>query len=98
MMGYRGVAADTIMEWNRHFRRDGKFPHPDPYFANGIRPKLKPALFEFFPQAAIDITDFIIKHQDHFTVDIFCIRQYTRGGDFSATAVLLSCRHCNALD
>eukprot|EP00985_Skeletonema_marinoi_P008762 scaffold4011_cov128-Skeletonema_marinoi.AAC.1 len=25
LMGYRGVAADTIMEWNRHFCRDGKF-------------------------------------------------------------------------
>jgi len=22
LMGYRGVAADTIMEWNRHFCRD----------------------------------------------------------------------------
>ena len=65
-IGYEGVTSKTLMTWNKYFRDDAKFPHPNPYFANGIHPKPKPVLFELFPKASIDLSEFIIKHQDHF--------------------------------
>jgi hypothetical protein len=69
-IGYEGVTSKTLMTWNKYFRDDAKFPHPNPYFANGIHPKPKPVLFELFPKASIDLSEFIIKHQDHFNVQM----------------------------
>ena len=39
-----------ISVWNRVFRRDGKFPHPNHYVANGLKPT--PPIFYVFPEAA----------------------------------------------
>jgi hypothetical protein len=52
--------------WNRLFRRDHIFPHPNSYVANGMKPK--PRIFEVFPEAEAMISDFVLSHLDHFSV------------------------------
>jgi len=69
-IGYEGVTSKTLMTRNKYFRDDAKFPHPYPYFANGIHPKPKPVLFELFPKESIDLSEFKIEHQDHFNVQM----------------------------
>jgi hypothetical protein len=54
--------------WNTLFRRDHHFPHPNSYVANGMKPK--PRIFEVFPEAEAMISDFVLSHLDHFTVDM----------------------------
>ena len=58
----------TIMSWNRIFRVNHQFPNPNPYVANGI--KRKPTLFEVFPLAASDVSNFILDHLQHFSVEM----------------------------
>ena len=52
--------------WNRLFRGDHIFPHPNSYVANGMKPK--PRIFEVFPEAEAMISDFVLSHLDHFSV------------------------------
>ena len=68
--GYSVVTADTVMRWNREFRVEEKFPHPNPYIANGLAQKKTPILFELFPTASVDVSEYIINHQDHFAVEM----------------------------
>ena len=56
-----------ISVWNRVFRRDGKFPHPNHYVANGLKPK--PPIFDVFPEAAAMTSEFVYSHLDHITVE-----------------------------
>lgn len=62
------ASGTTIMKWNRIFRVNHQFPNSDPYVANGI--KRKPAVFEVFPTAAVDMSNFILDKLDHFTVEL----------------------------
>jgi len=62
------IDRKRISYWNIHFRKATRFPHPNPYVANGI--KSKPPLFEYFPQAAADASSFILRHLDHFSVEM----------------------------
>jgi hypothetical protein len=59
--------ANVLAKWNTIFRRNGKFPHPDPYIANG---KPKPPLFDLFPKAAADASAFILNHLENFSVEM----------------------------
>ena len=43
---YTTISAKTLSYWNVNFRQQGKFPHPNTYIANGIKPK--PLLFEWY--------------------------------------------------
>jgi hypothetical protein len=62
------VDAKRISYWNIDFRKDNRFPHPNLYVANGIKPK--PPFFEHFPNAAADASTFILDHLDHFSVEM----------------------------
>ena len=42
------ISAKTLSYWNVTFRQQTKFPHPNPYIANEIKPK--PLLFEWYPE------------------------------------------------
>mmetsp|Transcript_383 Transcript_383/g.861 ORF Transcript_383/g.861 Transcript_383/m.861 type:complete len:956 (-) Transcript_383:398-3265(-) len=64
----------TIMKWNRIFRQMHQFPNPDPYVANGL--KRKPPIFEIFPSAAVDMSNFILDKLDHFHVEM--LRDYVK--------------------
>ena len=44
------INANTLSLWNIQFYKLGKFPHPNPFVANGLRPK--PLLFEYFPTSS----------------------------------------------
>jgi hypothetical protein len=57
-----------ISVWNRVFQKDGKFPHPNHYVANGMKPKLP--IFDVFPEAAAMTSEFIHSHLDHLTVEM----------------------------
>jgi hypothetical protein len=46
------INAKTLSYWNINFRKRGQFAHPNPFVANGIKPK--PQLFEYLPKAAVD--------------------------------------------
>ncbi|KAK1743974.1 hypothetical protein QTG54_005571 [Skeletonema marinoi] len=59
----------TIMKWNRIFRQMHQFPNPDPYVANGL--KRKPHIFEIFPSAAVDMSNFILDKLDHFHTQMY---------------------------
>ena len=66
-MGIHGTtSARTIQNWNIHFRRNGKFPHPNPNIANGV--KYKPLIFEFFPEIELDCKEFILETLITFTL------------------------------
>jgi len=68
-MGIHGTtSARTIQNWNIHFRRNGKFPHPNPNIANGV--KYKPLIFEFFPEIELDCKEFIFGNFDNFHVEM----------------------------
>jgi len=54
--------------WIGTFRRDGKFPHPNHYVANGLKPK--PPIFDVFPEAAAMTSEFVYNHLDHITVEM----------------------------
>ncbi len=60
--------AKTLSYWNIDFQKRGKFAHPNPFIANGIKPK--PPLIEYFPKAAVDVTTFVLDHLDHFAVEM----------------------------
>ena len=62
------TCAKTLSMWNVNFRKLAKFPHPDPYVANGL--KRKPPIFDFFPEAVADATTFILEHQSNFGIDM----------------------------
>jgi hypothetical protein len=62
------INAKTLSYCNIDFRKRGKFAHPNPFIANGIKPK--PPLFEYFPKAAVDATTFVLDHLDHFAVEM----------------------------
>jgi hypothetical protein len=67
--GYKTTKSRrNVMDWNAEFRKDCKFPHPNPFIANGIRPL--PRIFECFPSAELDAKAFIMKHFDHFTISL----------------------------
>lgn len=65
---FNAATGRTIMNWNRIFRVNHQFPNPNPYVANGI--KRKPTLFEVFPTAAVDVSNFILDHLEHFSVEL----------------------------
>ncbi len=64
------INANTLMNWNIDFRKQEKFHHPNIYVANNITPK--PALFEYFPQAARGASLLILDHLNHFIVEMLC--------------------------
>jgi hypothetical protein len=53
--------------WNTLFRREHRFPHPNSYVANGMKPK--PRILEVFPEVEAMISDFVLSHLDHFTLE-----------------------------
>ena len=57
-----------MANWNISFRKQGKFAHPNPNVANGLKPK--PALFEYFPQAAADAYNFVLDKLEVFSVEM----------------------------
>ncbi len=57
-----------ISVWNRVFQKDGEFPHPNHYVANGMKPKLP--IFDVFPETAAMTSEFIYSHLDHLTVEM----------------------------
>ncbi len=57
-----------ISVWNRVFQQDGKFPYPNRYAANDMKPK--PPIFEVFPEAAAMTSDFVCSHLDYFNVEM----------------------------
>ena len=62
------INPNTVMHWTINFRKEDEFHHPNIYVANNIQPK--PALFKYFPQAAVELSLFILNHLDQFTVEI----------------------------
>ena len=62
------INAITLSTWNTQFRVLGKFPHPNPYVANGL--ERKPAIFDVFPQAAADVSLFITNNLSNFNVEM----------------------------
>jgi hypothetical protein len=56
------------MKWSRIFRNSHQFPNPNPYVANGL--KRKPAIFEIFPAAAVDMSNFILDKLDQFSIEM----------------------------
>ena len=62
------INANTLMNWNIDFRKYEQFHHPDIHVANNIKPT--PAMFEYFPQEAVDASLFILNHLDHFNVEM----------------------------
>jgi hypothetical protein len=50
------------------FQQDGKFPHPNSYIANGMKPK--PQIFEVFPEAAAMMSDYMLCYLDHFAAEM----------------------------
>ena len=52
------INANTLMNWNIDFRKYEQFHHPDIHVANNIKPT--PAMFEYFPQAAVDASFLIL--------------------------------------
>jgi hypothetical protein len=62
------INANTLMNWITDFRKQEKFHHPNIYVANNIMPK--PALFNYFPQAAADASLFILDHLNYFIVEM----------------------------
>jgi hypothetical protein len=62
---------DTLAKWNQMFRFNGeKFPHPNVYAANGLKPK--PDIFELYPKAVLDVKEYVLRHLDHFRVEMLC--------------------------
>jgi hypothetical protein len=57
-----------ISVWSRVFRQDGKFPHPNHYVANGMKPK--PPIFDVFPEAAAMTSEYIYNHLNHLIVEM----------------------------
>jgi hypothetical protein len=57
-----------VMNWNKVFRKQRQFPHPNPFVANGIR--AIPKIFECFPSAELDARAFVMNHFDHFTIPL----------------------------
>ena len=71
MLAYLGLDYTSdpkrVSEWNRLFRRNGKFCHPNNYIANGIK-QPKPKIFALFPKAASAmVNEFILSRLDHIT-------------------------------
>ncbi len=62
------INANTLMNWNIDFRKQEKFHHPNIYVANYITSK--PAMFKYFPQAAVYASLFILDHLNHFIVEM----------------------------
>ena len=63
MVGVRLVNNfQIVMKWNRVFRRNECFPHPNPYIE--CNKTYQPRLFEFFPQIKIEITRWANDHLD----------------------------------
>ena len=62
------VSGKTVGDWHRHFRKNDKFPHPNPHVRMGKKPI--PALFELFPQLEARVREFIMKHLDCFAVEM----------------------------
>mmetsp|Transcript_27620 Transcript_27620/g.59008 ORF Transcript_27620/g.59008 Transcript_27620/m.59008 type:complete len:743 (+) Transcript_27620:485-2713(+) len=62
------VSGKTVGDWHRHFRKNDKFPHPNPHVRMGKKPT--PALFELFPQLEARVREFIMKHLDCFAVEM----------------------------
>ena len=51
-----------LLQWNRVFRREEYFPHPDPYVENNVT--CPQVLFEFSPQVKIEIKKWENNHLD----------------------------------
>ncbi len=58
----------TIANWNISFRKNGKFPHPNPNVANGVTKK--PRIFEYFPLIEIECKEFAYANFDNFSVEM----------------------------
>ena len=58
----------VLAKWNRQFRLHEKFPHPNPYVANGKKPI--PPLFDFFPEAKAMVKEYALKKLDCFGVEM----------------------------
>ena len=73
MLAYLGLDytldPKRVSEWNRLFRRNGKFFHPNKYVSNGIN-QPKPKIFALFPQAAAMVTEFVLRRLDHITSEM----------------------------
>ena len=74
MVAYLGLDYTSdpkrVSEWNRLFRRNGKFCHPNNYIANGIK-QPKPKIFALFPKAASAmVNEFILSRLDHITSEM----------------------------
>ena len=57
---YITINAQTLTIWNVDFRKNSKFPHPNPNVSNGLKPNS--SLFEYFPTAESDAKAFILEH------------------------------------
>ena len=64
------INTTTLSYWKIQFWRTGKFPHPNPYIANGLQPK--PVLFEYFPTSTDESSAYISEHLDHFSIEMLC--------------------------
>ena len=59
--------ARTVMRWNRLFRKNNSFPHPNPYIQMGK--KVKPTLFEVYPEAEEMIHQYASKNLDNLSLE-----------------------------
>lgn len=62
------ISGRTVANWNIQFRTSGKFPHPNHWIANGLKPK--PRIFELFPAMAADATNFVLNNLGNFNVEM----------------------------
>ena len=60
--------AEVVAKWNRHFRVNDKFPHPDPNVRMGK--KHKPILFEIFPNLEARVHEFVMSRLDCLCVEM----------------------------
>ena len=67
--GFEAAANfQVVAKWNRVFRVNEKFPHPNPNVRMGKKPK--PMLFEVFPNLEARVHEFVIKNLSHLSVEM----------------------------
>ena len=57
----------TVANWNKEFRQNEFFHHPNPLIARGK--KAKPPLFDLFPDVSEKITTYCNKNMAHLSID-----------------------------
>ena len=60
--------AEVVAKWNRVFRVNEKFLHPDPNVRMGEKPK--PVLFEVFPNLEAQVHEFVMSRLDCLCVEM----------------------------